>query len=103
MRTILRSGLLSVMPLILLGLMSNTGNTPLTINSITLTGANANNFALTSASTCPLGGGTVSAAGSCTIVVTFTPTSKGGKTAAVSVADSASGSPQQVSLSGTGH
>jgi hypothetical protein len=36
-------------------------------------------------------------------VVTFTPTGKGGKTAAISVADNASGSPQQVSLSGTGH
>jgi len=83
--------------------LSNTGNAPLTVNSITLTGANANNFALTSASTCPLSGGTVAAAGNCTIVVTFTPTSKGGKTAAVSVADNASGSPQQVSLSGTGH
>jgi len=83
--------------------LSNTGNVALTVNSITLTGANANNFALTSASTCPLSGGTVAAPGNCTIVVTFTPTSKGGKTAAISVADNASGSPQQVSLSGTGH
>jgi len=83
--------------------LSNTGNAPLTINSITLTGANANSFALTGASTCPLSGGTVSAPGSCTIVATFTPTSKGGKTAAISVADNALGSPQQVSLSGTGH
>jgi len=83
--------------------LSNTGNAPLTINSITLTGTNANNFALTSASTCPLSGGTVPTPGNCTIVVTFTPTGKGGKTAAVSVADNASGSPQQVSLSGTGH
>src|SRR5207302_1878281 len=67
--------------------LSNTGNVALTVNSITLTGANANNFALTSASTCPLSGGTVAAPGNCTIVVTFTPTSKGGKTAAISVAD----------------
>src|SRR5207248_2895845 len=78
--------------------LSNTGNAPLTINSISITGANANNFALTSASTCPLSGGTVAASGNCTIVVTFTPTSRGGKTAAISVADNASGSPQQVSL-----
>jgi len=83
--------------------LSNTGNAPLIINSITLTGANANSFALTSASTCPLSGGTVSAPGSCMIVATFTPTSKGGKNAAISVADNALGSPQQVSLSGTGH
>src|SRR2546427_820646 len=83
--------------------LSNTGDTPLTINSITLTGANANNFALTSASTCPLGGGTVSAAGSCTIVVTFTPTSKGGKSAAVSLARNARGRPQPGSPSGTRH
>src|SRR5207245_1125676 len=83
--------------------LSNTGNAPLTINSISITGANANNFALTSASTCPLSGGTVAAPGNCTIVVTFTPTSKGGKSGAISVADNASGSPQQVSLTGTGH
>src|SRR2546430_5673162 len=76
--------------------LSNTGNVALTVNSITLTGANANNSALTSASTCPLSGGTVAAQGNCTIVVTFTPTSRGGKTAAISVADNASGSPQRV-------
>ncbi len=84
-------------------MLTNTGSAPLTVNSISITGTNANNFALTSASTCPLSGGTVATQGNCTIVVTFTPTSKGGKTAAVSVADNASGSPQQVSLSGTAH
>ena len=86
--------------------LSNTGNAPLTINTITITGTNANNFALTSASTCPLGGGTLNAQTNCTLSVTFTPTSKGSKAASVTVADNAnnvSGSQQQVSLSGTGH
>ena len=86
--------------------LSNTGNAPLTINTITITGTNANNFALTSASTCPLGGGTLNAQTNCTLSVTFTPTSKGSKAASVTVTDNAndvSGSQQQVSLSGTGH
>jgi len=86
--------------------LSNAGNAPLTINSITITGTNANNFALTSASTCPLGGGTLNAQTNCTLSVTFTPTSKGSKAASVTVTDNAngvSGSQQQVSLSGTGH
>ena len=63
--------------------LTNSGGATLSITSIALTGANASNFAQTN--TC---GSSVAAGANCTISVKFTP--------------SASGSPQTVSLSGTG-
>jgi hypothetical protein len=77
--------------------LTNTGQTTLSITSITLTGANPGDFAQTN--TC---GTSVAASGSCTISVTFTPTAKGSRSASVSIADSGGGSPQAVSLSGNG-
>ena len=77
--------------------LSNTGNGALSIRGIALTGANFIDFA--QSNNC---GASVAAGGSCTISVTFTPVASGSFTAAVSVADNASGSPQTVTLSGTG-
>ncbi len=77
--------------------LSNTGNATLNISGITIGGANASDFADTT--TC---GETLAAGASCTIAVTFTPTSVASFTATVSVADNAAGSPQTASLSGTG-
>jgi hypothetical protein len=77
--------------------LSNTGNAALSITGLTLTGANPSDFA--QSNTC---GASVAAGASCTISVTFTPAASGSFTAAVSVADNASGSPQTVALSGTG-
>jgi hypothetical protein len=45
---------------------------------------------------------TLAAAASCTIRVTFTPTSPGAKSSAVTIFDNASGSPHKLPLSGTG-
>ena len=77
--------------------LSNTGNAALSITSLALTGTNAGDFAQTN--TC---GSSVAAGSSCTISVTFTPSASGSRTASVSITDNASGSPQTVSLSGTG-
>jgi hypothetical protein len=77
--------------------LSNTGNGALSISGIALTGANPSDFA--QSNNC---GASVAAGGSCTISVTFTPAASGSFTAAVSVADNASGSPQTLTLSGTG-
>jgi subtilase family serine protease len=52
-----------------------------------------------SATTC---GSSLAAKGTCTISVEFTPTAKGTRTGTLSVADSAIGSPQTASLTGTG-
>ncbi len=77
--------------------LSNTGNAALSITSVALTGTNASDFAQTN--TC---GSSVAAAANCTITVTFKPSASGSRTASVSITDNASGSPQTVSLSGTG-
>jgi len=58
-------------------------------------------FALTSATTCP-SSGTVAAGASCSISVNFTPGATGLRTGSISISDDAPGSPQTVSLSGTG-
>jgi hypothetical protein len=82
--------------------LTNTGNLSLTINSITMGGTNSGDFAQTN--NCLLPTNTVAPnGGSCTIAATFTPTSSGTRTAAISIADNATaGSPQAVTLSGTG-
>jgi hypothetical protein len=80
--------------------LSNTGSA--TLNSIvpSITGTNPGDFALTTgANAC---GSTLAAGSSCSIYVTFTPASAASFSATLSVADSASGSPQTSALSGTG-
>jgi hypothetical protein len=79
--------------------VTNLGNAPLSITSITASG----DFALaTTATSCPYGGGTVAPQAGCTIDVTFTPTAAGARTGTLTVTDNASASPQAVQLSGTG-
>jgi hypothetical protein len=77
--------------------LTNTGSAALSITSLALTGTNASDFAQTN--TC---GSAVAAGGNCAITVTFTSAASGSRTASVSITDNASGSPQTVSLSGTG-
>jgi probable HAF family extracellular repeat protein len=77
--------------------LTNVGTTSLNITSIAITGTNVGNFAQTH--TC---GGSLAAGASCTISVTFKPTAPGTRRAALSISDSAAGSPQKASLSGTG-
>jgi len=77
--------------------LTDYGTAALSISSITIKGADAGDFAQTS--NC---GSSVAPEASCTINVTFRPTQRGSRTAALSVADNAPGSPQTASLSGTG-
>ncbi|MHB8525398.1 MAG: choice-of-anchor D domain-containing protein [Candidatus Acidiferrales bacterium] len=82
-------------------ILKNTGASPLTISSISFTGANPGDFAQTN--NCPLApAATLSAGSICTISVTFQPTATGQRAAALSVADNSAPSPQTVALSGTG-
>ncbi len=80
--------------------LTNTGNAPLTISGIALTGTNAGDFAQTN--TCPVAPSTLAAGANCTISVTFTPGAAGSRSAGVSVTDDAGGSPQTVALTGAG-
>jgi uncharacterized repeat protein (TIGR03803 family) len=78
-------------------ILTNNGNKPLTISSTQITGTNANEFS--QQNNCP---STLQALTSCTVSVTFLPTSVGSATASLTVTDNASGSPQSVPLTGTG-
>ena len=79
--------------------VTNTGNASLTVTGVTLSGANAGDFALTTPSPC---GASVAAAGTCTIQINFTPSAAGARAATLSIADNAADSPQTVALAGTG-
>jgi hypothetical protein len=74
--------------------LTNTGTAPLNITGIS---SSVNYFVETNNCTSPIAIG-----GSCTIQVSFTPTSTGVLQGAVQVLDNALGSPQQVPLTGTG-
>ena len=77
--------------------MSNVGTTAVTIGSVSLTGTNPGDFDQTNNCGKSLGAHT-----SCTIQVTFTPTATGSRSASLTVSDNGGGSPQKVSLTGTG-
>jgi hypothetical protein len=74
--------------------VTNAGGTVLTIGSVAATG----NFNETD--TCA--GGSLQPSGSCTIRVTFSPTTVGTIAGAITITDSALSSPQVIGLSGTG-
>ena len=77
--------------------LTNYGSVALSISAIGITGADPNDFAQTH--TCAA---SVAPGASCTINITFKPTVGGSRTALLSVKDTAPGSPQTASLSGTG-
>lgn len=78
--------------------LTNSGTGTLDITSIVLGGTNATSF-LISAKTC---GTTLAAGKTCTFSVEFKPEAAGALTADVALTDNAAGSPQKVTLSGTG-
>ncbi len=77
--------------------LKNTGNANLTITSIGISGLNSSDY--TQTNNCP---GSLPAGQNCTANVTFTPTTGGVRSANLSIADNAPGSPQTVPLSGLG-
>jgi hypothetical protein len=77
--------------------LTNTGNAPLNITSVTIAGTNSGDFAETN--NC---GATVAAGTSCTLSLTFIPTVVGSETGTLTITDNASPATQTVSLTGTG-
>jgi hypothetical protein len=77
--------------------LTNTGFSALAISSVTISGANAADFAQTDAC-----GSGITAMASCTVNVTFTPAQIGPRTSSLVITDDAAGSPQSVALSGIG-
>ncbi len=82
-------------------LVNNTQNAlTITGTGITVTGTNAADFGQTN--NCPSVGNTLAALASCTITVTFTPSTTSAESATLNIADSDASSPQTVALTGTG-
>jgi hypothetical protein len=82
-------------------LVNNTQNAlTITGTGITVTGTNAADFGQTN--NCPAVGSTLAALASCTINVTFTPSTTAAESATLNIADSDASSPQTVTLTGTG-
>jgi hypothetical protein len=77
--------------------LKNTGTLAVTISSIALGGTNPTSFL--EIGTC---GTSLAVGASCSIYVAFKPASAGALSATLSVTDNASGSPQKVTLTGTG-
>jgi hypothetical protein len=78
--------------------LTNATGSPVTPTGFTFSGANAADFSETD--TCV--GVAVPSAGTCPILVKFTPSIVGAETATLSVADNAHGSPQSATVTGTG-
>jgi hypothetical protein len=79
--------------------ITNSGGGTLSVSAISSTGANASLF--THTSNC--GGNPLAAGASCTAQVIFSPTAAGSFTATLNITDNATGSPQTVTLTATGH
>jgi trimeric autotransporter adhesin len=75
----------------------NIGNQVLALNSISIAGTNASSFSQTNTCLATLAPNT-----NCSVSITFNPASAGTFTASLQVADNAPGSPQTLSLNGTG-
>ncbi|MGH9453034.1 MAG: SBBP repeat-containing protein, partial [Terriglobia bacterium] len=80
--------------------LTNTGQLPLSITSIAVTGQNSGDFL--EADNCPRSPNTLAPSDSCRITVVFAPTGAGTLKADVTLTDNAPGSPQNVSLTGMG-
>jgi sugar lactone lactonase YvrE len=79
--------------------VTNNGAVGLTISAVGVSGPNAGDFA-TIANSCS--GATVAANATCSVSVTFTPSTTSVETALLQFTDNAASSPQSISLSGTG-
>jgi hypothetical protein len=77
--------------------LTNVGRTGLTLSSFTISGANPADFV--QGNNC---GSSLLGGHSCTISVTFTPSATGTRNATLAISDNGGGSPQSVTLQGTG-
>jgi len=78
--------------------VTNTGNSTLTVSSVTITGTNAADFSQTNTCT----SGSVAPQSTCAINVTFTPSISGTENATVNLIDNAPNSPESTTLTGVG-
>ncbi len=80
--------------------VTNNSSTALTVTSIA---SSSSEFAIASGTTCPTSSGSLAAGQSCTLSITFTPSTYGTRTGTVTLTDNAaSGSTQTINLQGSG-
>lgn len=77
--------------------LANSGRATLSITAISVGGTNPGDFRQTNSC-----GSSVAAGGNCSIGVTFAPAAIGPRSATLSISDNATGSPQSVTMAGTG-
>jgi hypothetical protein len=77
--------------------LTNQGTAALSVGSISINGANPGDF--TQTNNC---GKSVAAGAHCDITVTFKPAAEGNRSAAITITESAAGSPLSIALDGTG-
>jgi len=77
--------------------LTNQGSAPLMLSSISVSGTNSTDFFETN--NCP---SILNSSANCTLTLRFRPTNKGFLSASLSISDNAPGSPQTVTLTGTG-
>ena len=86
--------------------LTNSGTATLNITGVALTGTDSSQFALVAPTSgspqCSLGASSINAGSSCFLGIQFAPISAGSESASISVTDDAAGSPQAITLSGTG-
>jgi hypothetical protein len=75
---------------------SGSGNAPLSLSSISLSGANPGDYVLTNGC-----GSSLSVSAHCTLSVSFSPTVSGTRTATIQIVSNASTSPDLIQLTGT--
>lgn len=80
--------------------VTNTGNAPLSIQKVSVGGANAGDFTIAGATTCTAGA-SVPAGGECVVVVSFAPTVTGERTGSLAIATGGAGT-VQIALAGAG-
>lgn len=79
------------------GTVTNTGQAPLTIDSIVYTGPSD----FVESNNCPIAPNTLAVGASCTVTVVFTPTIVGNESGTITFTDNASGNPQVVNVNGS--
>ncbi|HLI57212.1 MAG TPA: FGLLP motif-containing membrane protein [Actinomycetota bacterium] len=83
--------------------LTNPGSGALTVTGVTKLGTDPNDFFVTSDGCSPAGSGTTLDPGaSCKVTVSFDPSTTGSRSAVLSFADDAAGTPQNVALVGSG-
>ncbi len=72
-------------------------------NAVTISGGNASDFAIVPTGTTCINSATLAiTSGSCNVVLSFTPSETGARTATLTVTDNANPTTQSVTLNGTG-